>query len=78
MLFPIAIAKVPSNVLNAPNGVIDGWSVPRGHGIFFSTEYLAIAFSSIATWQSSILKSNLEPFFDWFLKIICVKTPITA
>ena len=45
---PAAIIIFPLEVLKAPKGAIEGWSVPKGSGLFPETEYLAIAFSRIA------------------------------
>ena len=53
------MTKCPSAAANAANGVIDGWRAPSGPGTSPVAAYRAIAFSRIATWQSSMDTSIL-------------------
>ncbi len=58
---PTATINSPSCVLNGSSGTTDGWRLPMGRGISPVTPYRAMAFSRMATWQSSIATSTNWP-----------------
>ncbi len=57
----MASTMCPSIAVTAVKGVIEGWRLPKRLGTSPVTSYRVIAFSSIATWQSSMATSTICP-----------------